>query len=94
MKLYFQKDEEMAYSLQYHLDYMKENDIKEMEVFEAKIEYVKGFFFCKEFGSMGEVGEGCGKICIEYSPRNGKSGRCKHSGHLYSPGKSKILKIE
>ena len=66
MKLYFQENDEMAYPLQYHLDYMKENDIKEMEVYQAEIEYVIGFFFCHEFSLVGEIGESCGKECEKY----------------------------
>jgi hypothetical protein len=31
---------------------------------------------------MGEVGEGCGKFCEYYKPRNGKNvRRCRHSAN-------------
>ena len=93
-KYYFQKDAEMCYTLQYHLDFMKENEIKEMEVFEAEIERGTGFFYCREFMQIGEIGEGCGKSCDKYSPRNGKSGICKHSGNVYEQTeKKKVLTL-
>jgi hypothetical protein len=92
-KSYFQVGAEMCYPLKYHFQYMKENDIKEMEVFKAEIEHGTGYFFCHEFDKIGEVNEECGKYCGKYSPRNGKNGRCRFSGYVYTPGKSKILKI-
>ena len=93
-KKYFQKDDESCYSLQYHIDYMKENNITELEVFEAKAEFGTGYFYCKEFFDVGEVGEGCGKECKSYSPMNGKTGRCRHSGYVYEQtDKIKIITI-
>jgi hypothetical protein len=94
MKLYFLKHGEYAYSLSYFKEYMRNNAINEMEVFEAEIEHGTCYFFCHEFNEIGEVGEGCGNKCKKYVPRNGKNGRCKFSGPVYSPSeKSIILKI-
>ena len=93
MKYYFQKHDENCYPLQYHLDYMKENSLKEMEVFEAKRESGTGYFFCKDMQSVGESG-GCGKWCYKYKPRNGKKGICKHHGFTYEQCKSKILNLK
>lgn len=93
-KLYFKNDSECCYPLQYHYDYMKENGISEMVVFEAKRETGTGYFFCQEFLEVGEVGESCGKSCEQYAPRNGKNGRCKHSGYVYEQTDiSKTLKL-
>lgn len=92
-KYYFKNDNEMCYTLDYHLQYMAENDIKEMEVFEAEMDIKSGYFYCSELMEVGEVGEGCGKECHLYNPRNGKNGRCRFSKNCYSPGKSKILKL-
>lgn len=95
-KLYFQneEDDEWAYSLQHHLDYMKENEIAEMEVFEAVIMRGSGFFYCHENNAVGDSSEKtCGKFCETYQPRNGKSGNCKNHGRVYEQGKSKILKL-
>ena len=62
---------------------MREAGIKEMTVHEAKIVKKTGFFYCHYFNEVGEVGVGCGKDCKAYSPRNGKSGRCRYSSHTY-----------
>lgn len=92
---YFQEHDERCYPKQYHLDYMQENRIKEMTVFEAKRETGTGMFYCKEYDEVGEVGEDCGKMCPHYKPLNGKSGRCKHSGFLYEQTEKSItLKID
>jgi len=86
-------NDESCYSLQYHLEYMAENGIEEMIVFEAKIERGSGYFFCKHFFETGETREICGKLCELYKPRNGKSGICRHYGYVYEQtDKSKLLK--
>ncbi len=62
----------------------KSDNLTEIEVIKAKRDTGQGYFFCKHFGSVGEVGQGCGKSCEAYKPRNGKSGRCIHSGYCYT----------
>jgi hypothetical protein len=91
MKYYFQKYDENCYPLSYHLDYMKENDIKEMEVFEAKAEFGTGMFFCRKYGEIGETNGTCGKLCGCYIPNNGKNGRCKFYGYTYEQTDKKII---
>lgn len=98
-KYYFQENDENCYTLKYHKEYMKENDLKEMKVFKAVIEKGTGYFFCKIFESVGESGTGwfdsdCGKMCEHYKPRNGKNGRCRFSAGVYEEGEMKILKIK
>ena len=95
-KHYFAKtdEDEFAYSKQHHLDYMKENNIEEMEVYEAVVERGTGFFFCKEVQEVGEAKESCGKECKDYSPRNGKGGICKNYGYVYTWGKKITLKLK
>ena len=66
-KYYFDNQDENCYSLDYWRDYMTENGIKKLEVFEAKRETGTGYFFCKEAGEIGETGE-CGKQCNDYKP--------------------------
>lgn len=90
MKLYFAKESELCYPISVHKDIMRFDEISELEVFEAKRETGTGYFFCTEFLEVGEVGEGCGKQCDSYKPRNGKNGRCKHSGSTYE--QTEILK--
>ncbi len=82
-KHYFQNNDENCYTLDYHKEYMKDNDIKEMVVYEAKIERGTGYFYCREFMEIGEVGNSCGKVCDKYAPMNGKSGKCNHFGNVY-----------
>ena len=86
MKYYFQDGDESCYTLDYHYDHMEENFIKSMDVFEARREKVEGYFYCKEYSEVGEIGENftsCGKSCEAYKPRNKISGICKHYGYLY-----------
>jgi hypothetical protein len=85
MKLYFSNlNDGLCCCLKDHKQFMIENDIKEMEVFEAKIEYGNGLFYCSKIDEVGGVGNGCGEFfCDKYSPRNGKNGRCRFSGHTY-----------
>ncbi len=93
-KLYFNEFEDFCNGIEHHLEYMADNGIKEMKVFEAKIETGTGFFFCTNFYEVGEVGQSCGKQCEAYKPLNGKNGRCKHSGYLYEQtDKFKMLEI-
>jgi len=91
MKLYFDKDGESCYPLEHYLEVMKEFDLKEMELFEAKREIGSEYFFCKEYQEVGETRESCGKSCEGYKPNNGKSGRCKHYGYVYEATDTKII---
>ena len=53
-----------------------------------------GTFWCKEDGEAYESSESyCGIQCHAYSPRNGKSGRCRWHSAAYSPtGKTVVIK--
>jgi len=70
---------------------MKENGINQMQAFEAKIEHNTGYFFCRHFLEVGEVGQGCGKRCKQYKPRNGKNGRCINSANVYEHTDKSII---
>ena len=92
MKLYFRQDEdEFCTTIEAHKEYMRENDITELTIYQAKRTTGTGYFWCTHFHEVGEVGEGCGKECEAYSPRNGKNGRCRYSGYLYETDKKRIL---
>ena len=96
-KLYFSEhQDESCFTKDYHLQYMKDNHIEEMKVFEAKAEIGSDMFYCKEVMEVGDKSAGgCGKMCEHYKPRNGKSGRCKHSGHVYEQTEKSItLKVK
>ncbi len=83
-KLYFTVESERCYTEQEHREQMKENNETDRTLFEAKIDRESGMFFCREFGEIGEKNETCGKQCSKYTPRNKKSGICKHYGFCYS----------
>lgn len=94
MKLYFSNYEDTCTTIKVHKEYMQENGIKEMEVFEAKAEHGTGYFWCSEFQAIGELGQGCGKFCINYQPRNGRTGICRHYRLPYEQtDKKKIIRI-
>ena len=95
MAYYFREDDdEFCYTEETIKEYMQENFIKEMVIYEAKRETGTGYFFCKEYSETGEIGESCGRLCKDYKPLNGKNGRCVHYGWPYEQtDKSKILKI-
>lgn len=91
-KMYFLKGcEEVCATLEYWKEYLKENNLEELELYKAKRETGTGYFFCKEFGEVGEVNEGCGRLCEKYKPNNGKNGRCKHYGYCYEPLTDKVI---
>lgn len=82
-KFFFQKGEVNCFKLDAHIDRMKFDQIDEVDLYLAKREVGSDYFFCTHFVEVGEKGCGCGKECESYSPRNGKSGACKHLGSMY-----------
>ena len=66
-ELYFalDHDEERCYSILYWKQYMDQNFIDSLVLHVAQPQKVSGVFWCKEFQSVGEKGEGCGS---EYEP--------------------------
>jgi len=90
MKLYFNKVPDFCHTINSWRDYMKANNLSELELFEAKKSIGSGYFYCKEFGEAVEVGI-CGKDCHAYKPNNGIKGRCKHYGYCYEMTDKKIV---
>ncbi len=90
-KYYFKKNQGVCYNLQYWHTYLREKNLKELELFEAIINKGSGHFYCTIFESTGKIGEGCGKECEIYSPRNKKSGICTHHRPTYIQGEKKII---
>ena len=88
--------EESCWQLEHYADMMNEENFDEIILTEAVMVTGQGFYFCSEFGEIGESGDGnCGVICDSYKPRNGKNGRCVHSNNTYEHGKRKFkLTIE
>lgn len=96
-KYYFKyNDSERRYSKSYFDIYMKENNLEEIEVYEAIWERIGGgVFWCKEHSFCGdETKDTCGRSnCKEYQPRNKISGVCKHhSCWFYVHGDKIVLK--
>lgn len=93
-KYYFSEfDDEVCGTIEYQYRYMEEHNISQMTLIEAERETNTGYFHCNHFENIREVGQGCGKMCEAYKPRNKKNGRCIHSGYVYTLGeKKKIIK--
>jgi hypothetical protein len=93
-KFYFyDKDDEFCHNLSDIKDRIFDDELTEKKVFEAKRETGNATFFCKKQQFVGESGQHCGKECEYYKPRNGKNGRCIHSGYCYYPDKEVLIKI-
>jgi len=93
-KYFFQNRGDNCYTIEYWKQYMKDNGISEMAVYEAKRDVGSGYFYCDKLEEVGESGEGCGKSCKYYQPRNKKNGICKHAKPTYEQtDKVKILKL-
>ena len=95
MALYFiTKDCESCFDIEGIKSIMKIKKLKKLTVFKARRMIHHDYFYCKHFGIIGEVGEGCGKDCNYYIPLNGKSGRCKHYGFCYeNTEETKTIKL-
>jgi hypothetical protein len=93
-KYYFRTpDDDLCYKLSYHLSYAKEEGLKEIELYEAIKEDVPGYFFCRDVDAPAEDGD-CGKKCDGYTPKNGKSGMCRHRmNKFYAIGEKKIFNL-
>jgi hypothetical protein len=97
-KLYFcdKIDAEMALTKSYFCETMKEMGLLEIKVSEAIRELNTDYYYCKAYKEVyikGTINESCGKECLDYLPRNGKNGCCKHRGFCYAPGKDYVLKV-
>ena len=79
-KYYFEfSDSEICHTEDYFQDRMIDEGLIVIEVYEAIPDKISGMFWCKVIAFCGDdTADSCGKQCNEYSPRNGKSGCCKH----------------
>ena len=91
MKYFYDEHEPFCVDLDEIRERMMDDGLTEKEVYKAERSVGEGFFWCSKYGEAGESSDsGCGEGCKDYEPRNGKNGRCKHSGHCYNYG-DKIL---
>ena len=87
-RFFFQDDDCYCYTLQYHINFMKKNNLTEMDLWLAEREANVDYFYCKFFQECGIKSESnCGKLCSAYKPRNKKSGICKYFGYSYKKTK-------
>lgn len=95
-KYYFSKliSEENCTTIKEIVDEMVNLEIKECKIFEAIREANTDHFYCTYFNEIGDKKLSCGKICVRYTPKNGKSGCCKYRGFCYSKGEDVILKLD
>ena len=98
IKYYFKNsDSEICYDLNYYMNYMRNNNLNEIDVFEAIPTIIgHGIFWCKEHAFCGDDSrEFCGiNNCNEYKPKNKISGACMHHTHwLFEHGNKIILKL-
>lgn len=88
MKYYFNDRDESCYPLSFYKEEMEEFPyIKEIELTEAKRE-IGGEMWCDE---QAEFVTECGRDCKDYSPCNGRSGRCRYLKNGYIPSKKKFI---
>ena len=96
MRYYFHTyDDEICYNEEYWQQFMKAEELTEIEVFEAVPEKFYDQFWCKQYATVGQKdNKTCGKVCKKYAPRNGKNGCCKHySTKVFGHGKKVTLNL-
>jgi hypothetical protein len=97
-QLYFCRnfDSETAYDLATLKGRAKRLYMNQITVTKAVPDPFKDHFYCKEFDYVGVKSDGeCGKICDGYTPKNGKSGMCRHQAKCYEPtGEPITIKIK
>ena len=90
---FYNTEDEMCVTLSSIKDKMRFDNITEKEVTTAKMVVGDNVFYCSHLGEMGETGQGCGKECKYYVPRNGKNGRCTHSKNCYEHASKILIKL-
>ncbi|HMR88761.1 MAG TPA: hypothetical protein PKD51_11440 [Saprospiraceae bacterium] len=86
--------ESVCYTKDSILQKLTDNNLTESEGTKAVMQKRSEYFWCSHFGDIGLVGDGCGKECVKYSPRNGKNGRCRFSSNIYNQGDKVKFTIE
>ncbi len=92
-RYYFESkvDPVSCYTLEYFIDELIDNNEGEVILFDAVECVGDGTFYCTEYGEVGLIDDSeCGSGCEKYSPRNGRSGRCRYSNNCYEPGDRKF----
>ena len=91
-KLYFEnEDANICYPLQHHLERAKEEELKEIELFEAIPSKEKDYIWCLELETVGDKSE-CNKDCHYYKV-SGQSKICDFRGKLKDFGELVKFKV-
>ena len=100
-KLYFDADRWdqgddsiLAYPADLHLDEITGSEVPERRLYRARVEKGGNYFWCRAHYEVGEKGEGCGRQCDDYEPRNGRNGRCRYSAPCYEADRSEVLVLK
>ena len=84
-KLFFSElDETTCYPLLQIIAEADRQGLATLKLNLAKRLLAADYFYCKHYDQVGEKGQ-CGKACNFYQPKNGRSGACRHTGHIYEP---------
>lgn len=85
------------YPLAYHLEVLLQDALTHVRLYPAVMQKGTGDFWCTEHDFVGNSRmvssdyDRCGRACNEYEPRNGKSGRCRHSAPVYDTAPAVLL---
>lgn len=69
-----------------------DGEIDELEAYKAEKDTESGYAWCSEFCDIVER-RTCSKDCINYVPRNGKSGCCCNYKSTYDVGEKVVIKL-
>lgn len=92
-EMYIAEDNpEFVNDLDYFIDQLYSEHLEEIVLYRAVKDKTSGMFWCKEEQLPTEKGSCSVHSCSAYSPRNGKSGICKHhSNELYMQTNQKLV---
>lgn len=69
---------------------MAEQNITQVDAYEAKKDKATDNFYCRAFNKVGEQGD-CGKKCEKYAPTNGHTGKCTSWSPMYTRSRIKTI---
>lgn len=87
-------DNILAYSAAEHADEINGSNVEQRRLYRARPMHGVEFFWCTALHEVGLKGEGCGRQCDSYEPRNGKNGRCRHSAPCYEADRTEVLVLQ
>ena len=94
-KLYFKStDDTMCFSLAYHMDDAKDEELEEITLLEAIPDKdTKDYVWCTYYENVEEKSL-CSKMnCPAYTSKSGR-GICEHRGKLYTHGDEVTFKVQ